>query len=138
MENKHSQTLAKPNAASIAGPFHVSQAHSHFPVITMTVTNDQTLQTHAQQRMPIKKKSQKHLKKQKRARALKVGKAWFDRLEVAAAVEEHTSSDQSNCVHDEPEVVEQCDDNQDQAVIEDQLDVEDAKREQRKTYHDKL
>ena len=97
----------------------------------MTVTSDQTLQTHAPKFMPIKKKSQKQLKKQKRARALKVDKAWFDRLEVAAAVEDHTSSEQSDCVQDEPEVVEQCDDSQDQAVIEDQLDAENNKREQR-------
>ena len=52
----------------------------------MTVTSDQTLQTHAPNIMPIKKKSQKQLKKQKRARALKLDKARFDRLEVAAAV----------------------------------------------------
>ena len=88
----------------------------------MTVTSDQALQTHAPKCMPIKKKSQKQLKKQKRARALKVDKAWFDRLEVAAAVEDRTSSKQSDCVQDEPEVVEQCDDSQDQAVIEDRFD----------------
>ena len=103
----------------------------------MTVTSDQTLQTHAPQFIPIKKKSQKQLKKQKRARALKVDKAWFDRLEVAATVEDHTSSEQSDCVQDEPEAVEQCDDSQDQAVIEDQFDAENNKREQ-DISHDKL
>ena len=98
----------------------------------MTVTSDQTLQTHAPKFMPIKKKSQKQLKKQKRARALKVDKAWLDRLEVAAAVEDHTSNEQIDCVQDEPEVVEQCDDIQDQAVVKDQGDAENNKREHRK------
>ena len=93
-----------------------------FPEITMTVTSDQTLQTHAPKFMPIKKKSQKQLKKQQRARALRVDKAWFDRLGVAAAVEDHTSNEQIDCVQDGPEVVEQCDDSQDQAVIEDHFD----------------
>ena len=97
----------------------------------MTATSDQILQTHAPNFMPIKKKSQKQLKEQKRARALKIDKAWFDRLEVAAAMEDHTSSEQSDCVQDEPEVVEQCDDSQDQAVIEDQSDAENTTRAQR-------
>ena len=105
---------------------------SHFPEITMTVTSDQTLQAHAPQFLHIKRKSQNQLKKQKRARALKVDKAWCDRLEVAAALEDHASSEQSDCVQDEPEVVEQCDDSQDQAVIEDQFDAENTNREQSK------
>ena len=85
---RHSHTLTKPSVANISGPFHVLQIDSHFPEITMTVTSDQTLQTHASKFMPIKKKSQKKLKRQKRARALKVDKAWFDRLEVATEVED--------------------------------------------------
>ena len=56
--------------------------------------------------------------KQKRARASKIDKAWLNRLEVATAIAYHTPKDQitakmksevvdqSNCCHDEPEVVE--------------------------------
>ena len=88
----------------------------------MTVTSNQILQTHAPKFMPITKKSRKQQKKQMRARALKFDKAWLDHLEVAAAVEYHTSNEQIECVHDEPEVVEQCDDSQEQAIIEDQFD----------------
>ena len=111
----------------------------------MTVTSDQALQTDAPTFMPIKKKSQKQLKKRKRARALEFEKAWLDRLEVAAAaISYHTPNEQitpqdepafveqCDCSQDEPEVVEQCDDGQGQAVIESHVDVKDDEREQRK------
>ena len=77
------------------------------------------------------------LKKQKRARALSVDKAWFDRLDLTAAIGMlHTSNEnitaqdepdnveRCDCIQDEAGVVEQCDDSQDRIDIDDQVNVE--------------